>query len=191
MRSFLRISMIMCWAVLVLGAASGFTPAKAVPVTWTLQEKAFDDGGSAAGSFVYDADTNVYSDMFIATTNGSERTGAIYGDVINGGSTAFSAVPNADFPSLVSSPNLMLMFASALTDAGGIVDVFIGQESTCTSAGCTSVGGPLRFLQDANFEGVVVAATPIPAALPLFLTGLVALVAVGRRKRAQGALAAA
>lgn len=191
MRSFLRTSLIMCWAVLVFGTAAGFTPAKAVPVNWTLQDWTFNDGGTASGSFVYDADTNAFSDMFIATTNGTARTGAIYGDTINGGNTAFSAVPFAGFPSLVSSPNLMVMFAEQLTNLGGIVDVFMGQESTCDNAGCTSVTGPLRFLEDGRVEGVVVAATPIPAAFPLFLTGLVALVAVGRRKRTQGALAAA
>lgn len=177
----------MCWAALVLVAVAGFNPANAVPVTWNLQDWTFNDGGTASGSFVYDADTNVFSDMFIATTNGSERTGAIYGDVISGGNTAFSAVPNAGFPSLVSSSNLLVMFASALTNAGGLVDVFMGQEATCNSENCSSITGPLRFLE----EGVVVASTPIPAALPLFLTGLVALVAVGRRKRMQTAPAAA
>jgi hypothetical protein len=179
--------MMMCCAVLVLGLAAGFTPAKAVPVTWTLQDWTFNDGGSASGSFVYDADTNVFSDMFIATTNGSARTGAIYGEAISGGNTAFSAVPFAGFPSLVSSPNLVVMFASQLTNLGGIVDVFMGQEATCDNVACTSLAGPIRFLED----GSVVAATPIPAALPLFLTGLVALVAVGRRKRAQVVPAAA
>ena len=177
----------MCCAVLVLGFAAGFTPAKAVPVTWTLQDWTFNDGGSASGSFVYDADTNTFSDMFIATTNGSERTGAIYGETISGGNNAFSAVPFAGFPSLVSSPNLVVMFAEQLTNLGGVVDVFMGQEATCNNATCTSLTGPVRFLED----GASVSAVPIPAALPLFLAGLVALVTVGRRKRAQGAPAAA
>lgn len=181
----------MCWAVLALVALAGFNPANAVPVTWNLQNWTFNDGGTASGSFVYDADTNVFSDMFIATTNGSARTGAIYGDVISGGNSAFSAVPNAGFPSLVSSSNLLVMFASALTNAGGLVDVFMGQEATCDSENCSSITSPIRFLDDGQVEGIVVASTPIPAALPLFLTGLVALVAVGRRKRAQSAPAAA
>ncbi len=187
MRSYLRTSLIMCCAVLMLGLAAVFAPAKAIPVTWTLQDWTFNDGGSASGSFVYDADTNVFSDMFIATTNGSARTGAIYGSVINGGDTAISAVPFAGFPSLLSSPNLMVMFAEQLTNAGGLVNVFMGQEATCNNAACTNVTGPLRFLE----EGAAVSAVPIPAALPLFLTGLVALVAVSRRKRPQQVPAAA
>lgn len=168
-------------AALFLFTASA---AQAVPVTWTLQNWTFNDGGSASGSFVYDADTNVFSDMFIATTNGSARTGAIYGSVINGGDTAISAVPFAGFPSLLSSPNLMVMFAEQLTNvgAGVVVDVFMGQEATCNNAACTSLAGPVRFLED----GASVSSVPIPAALSLFLSSLVAFGLVARRRRSSG-----
>jgi hypothetical protein len=41
--------------------------ASAVPLTWTLMSARFDDGGSATGSFTYDADTNTYLDFNISS----------------------------------------------------------------------------------------------------------------------------
>jgi hypothetical protein len=178
-------SLRVCIIAVLLSFTAG--AAQAVPVTWTLQDWTFNDGGSASGSFVYDADTNNFSDMFIATTNGTERTGVIYSEAISGGNTAFSAVPFAGFPSLVSSPNLMVMFADQLTNLGGVVGVFMGQESTCNNAGCTSLTGPIRFLG----EGASVSAVPIPAALSLFLSGLAVFGAVARRRRLSGSAQAA
>ena len=35
--------------------------ANAAPVTWTLQNWVFDDGGTASGSFDFDASTNTYT----------------------------------------------------------------------------------------------------------------------------------
>src|ERR1051326_2147724 len=57
---------------------SCITPALAIPITWNLSGVTFADGGTASGSFVYDADTNVYSFVNVTTTNGSSRTGATY-----------------------------------------------------------------------------------------------------------------
>ena len=153
--------------------------AKAVPVTWELGNWAFDDGGTAAGSFVFDADTNVFSDIFIATTNGAVRTGALYGAAVAGSAGAFSLVP-AVFPNLTFSPNVAAMFAAALTNAGGTVGVFLGQESTCESADCNILGDPMRHLE----SGAFVQAVPIPTAFSLFLSGLVAFGLIARRKRA-------
>ena len=42
--------------------------AYADPVLWTLSDAAFTNGGTATGSFVYDADTDVYSDINIVET---------------------------------------------------------------------------------------------------------------------------
>ena len=42
--------------------------AHADPVTWTLDNAVFDDDGTATGSFVYDRDTNTYSDVSITTS---------------------------------------------------------------------------------------------------------------------------
>jgi hypothetical protein len=42
-------------------------PAAAIPVTWELQNAVFTSGRTATGSFVFDADTGVYSNINIDT----------------------------------------------------------------------------------------------------------------------------
>lgn len=56
--------------------------AKAFPMVWNLDGVTFNDGGTASGSFTYDADTNMYSDIAISTTSGISRIAASY-DVLN------------------------------------------------------------------------------------------------------------
>ena len=48
--------------------------AQAAPVTWHLQDVVFDDGATASGSFVYDADTGNYSSIDITTTDSGSTT---------------------------------------------------------------------------------------------------------------------
>ena len=49
------------------------------PVTWYLQNVAFDDGATASGSFVYDADTGNYSNVQSTTTDsGSSDSSASF-----------------------------------------------------------------------------------------------------------------
>lgn len=56
-------------AVALLTLWSG--TAVSAPVVWQLQNVVFNDGGTAHGSFVYDADTGIMSDVAITTTNGT------------------------------------------------------------------------------------------------------------------------
>ena len=48
--------------------------ASADGITWTLSGVTFDDGGTASGSFVYDAVTNTVSSINIVTTAGPHRS---------------------------------------------------------------------------------------------------------------------
>jgi hypothetical protein len=43
--------------------------AGAMPVTWDLEDVVFQNGETATGSFVYDADTNTFSNIDIVTPN--------------------------------------------------------------------------------------------------------------------------
>ncbi len=52
--------------------------ASADGITWDLSGVTFDDGGTASGSFVYDASTNKYSSIDIITTSGTTLAGATY-----------------------------------------------------------------------------------------------------------------
>ena len=57
-------------AIALLHMASAI---QAVPVHWTLQDVMLTDGGTAVGSFVYDADTGALSQINIRRTRSSFR----------------------------------------------------------------------------------------------------------------------
>ncbi len=52
--------------------------AMAAPVTYTLSNFNFDDGGTAEGSFTYDSSSNIMSAVNIYTTAGTAFAGATY-----------------------------------------------------------------------------------------------------------------
>jgi hypothetical protein len=52
--------------------------ASAAPLLWTLEGVTFAGGGTASGSFDFNADTNVYSNVDITTTTGGSVTGSTY-----------------------------------------------------------------------------------------------------------------
>jgi hypothetical protein len=43
---------------LALAALCAASAVSALPIQWTLTDVLFDDGGTATGSFIYDADLN-------------------------------------------------------------------------------------------------------------------------------------
>jgi hypothetical protein len=51
--------------------------ASAVPIQWTLDGVTFIDGGTASGSFVFDADLSIYSSINTSTTAGSTCSPAL------------------------------------------------------------------------------------------------------------------
>ena len=63
----------------------------AVPVVWTLNGVTFDDGGTASGSFTYDAGTDTYSAISMSTTAGSAKGVASYDVLISGSATDIRA----------------------------------------------------------------------------------------------------
>jgi hypothetical protein len=125
--------------------------ASAGPVIWTLNGITFNGGGTASGSFTFDADTGshacssaltpcgTFSNINITTTTGAGVTGSVYThacgvDVI--GCTAVS--PDSTEVLFLTStaadqtglPAIAFFFAGAgvvppggLTDAGGVMDV--------------------------------------------------------------------
>jgi hypothetical protein len=100
----------------------------ASPVTWTLQNGTFNTGRTLAGSFVYDADTNIYSNISIVTSAGDTRfdgtpwPGASYtywdpGAIVMPVLLYASEFPPPNLPTY--SGVLAITFAGALTNAGG------------------------------------------------------------------------
>ena len=167
--------------VLAMASISAF----AVPVLWTLTGVAFNDGGTASGSFIFDATTNTYSSVNITTTTGSTRTGAAY-SVTNtsiSSSTAALYVTSAA-ANQTGLPALFLPFTSALTNAGGSVNIRLGQsasfdgsESNCGDAACSGPAVPERLMTSGSVTGAVVTAS-IPTLSEwgmILLSGLLAL----------------
>jgi hypothetical protein len=145
------------WAVaLALGLALPAASAFAAPVTWNVTGT-FVGGGTVAGSFVYDADTNAYSSINITTTAGSEP-GAFYtatSPLFTNSPTQFVAVTAAGRGA--GNPRLVLEFSPSLNNAGG-VRTLDGEEGTCV-LNCNSFGSlPRPAIGSAN--------TAVPATVP-------------------------
>ena len=158
--------------------------AHANPVTWNLQNWTFNDGGTASGSFVFDASTGHYSNISVLSTDGTVRTGASYGlpDPASAGNASFAAWVTGLFADFTGTPVIAVNWDSALTDAGGTVGVDLAgfhAESGCANASCGGPGGPFRFLTSG---AVTTSEVPLPGTLPLFGLALAMLGAVRRRR---------
>lgn len=118
--------------LIAAGLLVGSMSAIAMPITWNLQGVTFNDGGTASGSFVYDADTSTYSSINIQTTGNLSFTYTT-NDLLGERSFGFSAATGA----FVGAGYLQLIAVSDLTDAGGAIAI--------GSHGLFVPGAPLNF----------------------------------------------
>jgi hypothetical protein len=160
--------------------------ASAVPVLWTFSGATFSDGGTASGSFVYDADTNTYSSVNITTTAGSVLlTGANLLYVAPGlpASSADVLTVASGAANLTGVRGFALSFSPALSDLGGTVSL-TGLEATCADATCSAPSGASRSLNAGVASGVgrsnVPALSPWAMAVTALLLAAAALVALRR-----------
>lgn len=167
MKKVLRTSLLSLFA-LTLAPFS----ATATPLLWTLNGT-FTDGGTASGSFTYDADTNVFSNINILASGGSSGLPASAFQYISSSGSTFLVLFDSNAPDLTGAHWLMLGFNSPLTNNGGVVDVGNGSELTCNNATCSNLTLPTRgFTASGN---TVTAPTPEPTTLTLIPLGVFAL----------------
>ena len=167
---------------ILLVAAAAQLPA--APVKWFLSQVTFSDGGRAVGSFVYDADTRLFSSINVQTTPGSATTSAA--SSIAGGTYTAGLAPSAPPPgggpgpapavtfvsgALTSSTARVvnLLASNTLTNAGGTVPLTAGAVEGFCTATCTAVSSssPTRSIT----AGAVVASAAT-APVTWYLSGV-------------------
>jgi len=180
-----------------LAAVFFVSPVSAAVVTYTLQDVTFEDGGTASGSFDYDTDTMLFSNISIVTTAGTLFDGTTHFShppfAITGVNAFFvdsDATGSTGLPTLTDATSILLgirdgdVFTSLLPDLGisSVIALDLIAEGTCTQADCfRSV--PFRSASSGFLVTDDLSQVPLPAALPLFLFGLSGLGFTTWRKR--------
>jgi hypothetical protein len=166
--------------MLLLGAAFIALPSNASTIDWTLTNVTFNDGGTASGTFESDSTTGFVTAFDITTAAGSTLGGFVYDSA-----TVFDNVDiSTQLYVLTDSSYLRLAFMNPLTSAGvDLIDATGGISYECLAC------SPFRLVTGGEALGVNT--TPLPAALPLFATGLGVLGWLGRRRKRKRAVTTA
>ena len=142
------------FAVAVFGLCVGLVCAPgafAFPVTWTLSGATFNDGGTATGSFVYDADTNTLSNWSVSVAGGNTGT---FPPVTYDTTTAGSYYSPGNATTLgvnlsIGSRQLRMPGTSALSDAGGTMAINLASPAQGECFNCS----PYRLFTAGNLIG--------------------------------------
>jgi hypothetical protein len=154
--------------ILIITLLASMT-ANAAPVTWAVDTLLFSDGGSAYGSFTYDENTNLYSDIDITTLDSDGRGSANYQQLVEGAGS-YDKFLYVVGPGAGGLRGLGLFFGSSLTNTGGTVAITSGSEDFCDDYDCWPPDQTIRAVVSGS-----VSAVPIPAAVWLFGSALAGL----------------
>ncbi len=137
------------WVASLILTLTFLSNAFAFPVTWTLNGVTFTDGGTASGYFVYDADTNTFSEGSISVAGGNTATfvpvtysGPWNQLTVNAQNGFYSWAP--------SFATYLWIDPIGLSDSGGTVALST-QSYECTNC------GSIRYVSAGNVVG-----TPTP-----------------------------
>ncbi len=154
--------------------------AYAIPITWELDIE-ITGGNTVTGSYVYDADTNIFSDVNVSAVGGlfplsSSALTTVLGDYSD--SDGIDFVPTvADY---TGYEDVYISLYADMTNAGGIIEVtelyrYICHDSTCDDY------DQLFYTED--LVGTVSSTmVPEPASLALLCLGLATLSLCRRKK---------
>nr|WP_312989828.1 IPTL-CTERM sorting domain-containing protein [Comamonas koreensis] len=122
---------LLCASALALAVGGFASAANAALVQWTLTDVKFVDGGTATGSYVFDASTKTFSRVSISTTGTEGSPQASFVTTCDG-TNCTAAFPDpeqnivfvpADNSNLTGKQVLYLNLESAMTDAGGTIPI--------------------------------------------------------------------
>jgi hypothetical protein len=136
------------FVALVLGlcfACCLATSAIAFPVTWTLSGATFGDGGTASGSFVYDADTNTLSNWSVSVAGGNTGTfpAVTYDTTTSQSLIAGQGTSGVGIMFCIGGTcagnvrQLRMPAASPLTDAGGTIGINLSSPAQAECFNCS------------------------------------------------------
>jgi hypothetical protein len=163
--------------------------ASADGITWSLSGVTFADGGTASGSFVYDAVTNTVSSINIVTTAGTPPFGGnTYTALDPGFDPPFPydipVVPNASGDLTGTIVLDLELPMPGLTNLGGTVSLMtdVAGEDVCSNSDCSQVADtPFRAITAGELVSPVVT-TPEPPAFVLVGIGLACLLGAAKLK---------
>jgi len=163
--------------------------ASAGTLTWTISGVTFNDGGTASGTFDYDADTDTFSNIDITTTAGTVFGASTYTSLAG----AYPSSPDLVYLQTTTGTIRLFDFGTSanMTDGGGIIPLALDPlsggtagEDNCYNGTCTLVySSPIRYSTTGTVSAPTSGAAPEPASFVLLIGGLGGLGVLALRRR--------